>query len=219
MKAFLSYQTQDKQIAAEVRAFLDSIPIPSFMAHEDIDVSHEWQEVILKEIVAADIFVAILSNNYLSSYFCLQESGIAVLRKMAMTIIPLSIDGSVSPGFMGHIQSRRIQPGNISEEVLFAGVANYNAAFAIDCLVNRLGSSRNYRSAEENFQLLLPYLLRATGEQIVNILAAAADNSQISNAALCAREYLPPLFASHGHLLSTEVRTELGSTLRRYAAP
>lgn len=120
---------------------------------------------------------------------------------------------------MAHIQSKRIDPNNVSHIVLFAGIVKYNCKFAIDCMVNRLGLSRNYRSAEANFQLLLPYLCHATNEQIVDILEAAASNDQIANAGLCAQEYLPPLFVTHGHLLAEEDRRELKMTLSRYVKP
>jgi TIR domain len=176
MQAFLSYQTQDRHIAAKVREFLDSIAIPALMAHEDINVSHEWQKVILAEISKADIFIPILSENYLKSPYCMQESGIAIFRMAGITVIPLSTDGSVSPGFMTHIQSKRIDPNNVSHSALFAGIAQYNCNFAIDRMINRLALSRNYASAEANFKLLFPYLGGATDEQIVEILEAAASN-------------------------------------------
>jgi hypothetical protein len=219
MQAFLSYQTQDRHIAAKVREFLDSIAIPAFMAHEDINVSHEWQKVILAEISKADIFIAILSENYLKSPYCMQESGIAIFRMAGITVIPLSTDGSVSPGLMTHIQSKRIDPNNVSHSTLFAGIAQYNCNFAIDRMINRLALSRNYASAEANFKLLFPYLGGATDEQIVEILEAAASNNQIADAGLCAREYLPPMFTTHGHLLAKEDRGKLQSTVRRWAKP
>ena len=181
---------------SKVREFLDSIAIPAFMAHGGINVSHEWQKVILAEISKADIFIAILSENYLKSPYCMQESGIAIFRMAGITVIPLSTDGSVSPGFMTHIQSKRIDPNNVSHTVLFAGIAQCNCSFAIDRMINRLALSRNYASAEANFKLLFPYLGGATDEQIVEILEAAASNNQIADAGLCAREYLPPLFTT-----------------------
>jgi len=217
MLAFLSYQTDDRLVAAEVREFLDDIAVPAFMAHDDINVSQEWQEVILSQMMQADIFIALLSARYRASPYCLQESGIAISRGAAMTIIPLSIDGTTPPGFIAHLQSRKIEPGNISHAILFAGIAKYDVKFAIDCMVNRLGGSGSYRGAEANFQLLLPHLCQATDEQIKDILQAACYNGQIAHAALCAREYLPPLLASHGHLLDEANRAHLEGVFAQYA--
>ena len=161
MRAFLSNQTDDRHVAAEVRTFLDDIAVPAFMAHDDINVSHEWQDVILSELAQADIFFAILSAHYITSQYCLQESGIAVFRN-AMTIIPLSIDGTTPPGFMAHIQSRLVTPGNISRAVLFAGIAKYDRAFAINCMINKLGTSGSWDAASGNLANLKPYLTDAS---------------------------------------------------------
>src|SRR5947209_19740129 len=90
MRAFMSYQTADKEIAARVAAILEEFECTAFMAHEHIEVSGEWRVEILKEIEAADLFVPILSANYYNSIWCKQESGIAAFRKMP--IIPLSIE-------------------------------------------------------------------------------------------------------------------------------
>jgi hypothetical protein len=78
------------------------------MAHQHIEVSEEWRLEILKQLAAADLFIAILSANYYASIWCKQESGIAAFR--GMTVIPLSIDDSIPQGFIAHIQSTRIDP-------------------------------------------------------------------------------------------------------------
>jgi hypothetical protein len=38
VRAFLSYQTKDKVVAGNVRAFLEKMGIQSFLAHEDRDL-------------------------------------------------------------------------------------------------------------------------------------------------------------------------------------
>jgi hypothetical protein len=47
--AFISYQTEDKQIAGRIKSLLETIGVKSFLAHEDIDVSEEWRIKILEE--------------------------------------------------------------------------------------------------------------------------------------------------------------------------
>src|SRR5665213_3136953 len=110
MNAFLSYQTTDKAIAGEIGAFLRELGIASFLAHEDIEVSHQWQVRIFEELARAELFVAVLSTHYLTSPYCLQESGVAIARGAGVTIAPLSIDGTIPPRFMGHIQASRLDP-------------------------------------------------------------------------------------------------------------
>lgn len=214
MRAFMSYQTSDKEIAARVAAILREFECTAFMAHEDIEVSGEWRLEILKEIEAADLFVPILSARYYDLIWCKQEFGIAAFRRM--TIIPLSTDGAIPQGFIAHIQSTRIDPASPKFTDLLPGVAKHNVAFVIDKLIAKVSESRSFRGAEANFELILPYVGKATKEQIVQLLTASADNQQVCHASLCATKYLPPLVASHGNLMQKAKLTELQSVLAQY---
>lgn len=166
MKAFLSYQTNDKVVAGRLKTILEKLSIPSFLAHEDINVSEEWRLEILKEIGKAELFVAVLSVNYYKSEFCVQESGIAVFRKN-MTIIPLSIDGSIPRGFLGHIQSIKIDPEAPQQNVSYPAIAKRDASSLIDMLIEIIAKSVSYRDAESNFKDIWPFLPKATDDQIV----------------------------------------------------
>jgi len=216
MYAFLSYQTADKNVARDIQKVLDDVGISAFLAHEDIQVSHEWRETILKEIRKADIFVPILSKIYYTSPWCVQESGMAAFRK-GMCILPLSLDGSIPQGFIAHIQSTRIDGDNIQLASLCPGLAKKDIGFVINMLSNIIGQSGSFRVAEYNFESILPYLNKATPKQIVNLLNIAAKNGQVLHASLCASKYLPPLVKSHGHLLDQETRTYIDRVLNQYA--
>jgi TIR domain len=218
MRAFLSYQTEDRLIAAEIARALGGFNVSCFMAHEHIEVSQEWQNVILKELEKADIFVAVLSRRYLLSPYCIQESGIAVYR-LNMTIIPVSIDETVSPGFMRHIQSKRVTPGNVDKDLLLSGIAKHDFEFAIEQLIVRLRQSGSFRSAERNFERLSPYLGEASRKHHVAILRAALENQQIAHADLCVREYLPPILRKYGDSLKDEERQRLEEIFASYAEP
>jgi hypothetical protein len=214
MYAFLSYQSADKEVAAKIKAILSRLGVESFLAHEDINVSEEWRLAILAELAKVDLFIPILSAHYYDSIWCKQESGIAAFREI--TIVPLSLDGSIPQGFMAHIQSTRIDPAAPDLTALIAGVAKCDVAFAIDAIINIIAGSSNYRRAEANFELILPYLPRAADAEIAKLLRVSAENSQVSDAGLCARLYLLPLFKSHGHLLDEKTRTQLIEVFARY---
>ena len=207
MLAFMSYQTADREIAAGVAAVFQGLGVQCFMAHEHIEVSVQWRDEILRQIGLADLFVPILSQRYYASIWCKQESGIAAFRRM--TIIPLSLDGSIPQGAINHIQSTLLQGGQATLQQLVPGLAAHDVTFAINALINIVGGSRSFRSAEYNFQMILPYLQRATDAQIVRLLSVSQANGQVCHASLCAREYLPPLMRSHGHLLPAQVRENL----------
>lgn len=214
MRAFMSYQTADKEIAARVAAILEEFECTAFLAHEDIEVSGEWRIEILKEIEVADLFVPILSANYYNSIWCKQESGIAAFRKM--TIIPLSTDGSIPQGFIAHIQSTKIDPAAPKYADLLPGVAKHNVSFVIDKLVARISKSGSFRGAEADFQIILPYIGKASRKQIVELLNVSTDNGQVCHASLCATKYLPPLVKSHGKFMEKDKLKKLEGVLVQY---
>jgi len=215
MRAFLSYQTGDKIVAGRVGKLFESLGITVFMAHEDIGVSEEWRLQILKELSSADLFVPILSERYFPSVWCTQESGIAAFR--GMTMMPLSIDGTIPLGFIGHIQSTKINGDSPSHINILPGLAKCDVSFLIDCLVKLIGrGGGGYRVKESDFALILPYLSRATKEQIVELLTVSTHNDQVCNAGACAQHYLPPLVKSHGRYMKLKDLKELKETLGRY---
>jgi hypothetical protein len=215
MYAFVSYQTDDKVVAGKVKAVLEGLGIPAFLAHEDIGVSEEWRIKLLQELAKADLFVALLSKSYFQSIWCTQESGIAAFKKK-MLIVPFSLDGTVPQGFMGHIQSTKIDPANPLPTDILPGIAKRNLAFVIDMLTTEISKSGSFRGAEWDFQQILPYLPKATNDQIVRLLTVSADNGQVCHAQLCASRYLPPLLASHGDLLDAATREKLTKCVEAY---
>lgn len=214
--AFLSYQTSDKAAAGQVKKVLASIGIAAFLAHEDIAVSEEWRLKILEQIGKAKIFIALLSKSYFQSVWCVQESGIAVYRG-DMTVVPISLDGTIPKGFMSSFQSVKVDPNAISLRDLIPGFLKHDHALGIRVLTDLIGNSGGYRTAEANFQLFLPHVSSMTDEQIKNLLEKAAENEQVHDASLCAGQYLPPLIKSHGHLLKRNTRSFLKKVCARYA--
>lgn len=214
MRAFLSYNTVDKAIAGNIKAIVDRLGVKSFLAHEDIEVSAEWRLAIIQELMAANVFIAVLSENYYNSIWCKQELGMAAYRGIA--IIPLSIDGSIPQGFIAHIQSTKIDRQAPSLADLLPGLAKHDVKFVVDRLIQLIGKSGGFRSAEANFALILPYLNRASKEQIVELLNVSTNNKQICHASLCASKYLPSLFQSYGKFMTDDLHNELAGVLKQY---
>jgi len=212
MSVFLSYQTEDRHIAAEISKFFRDVEIEPFMAHEHIELSQAWQDTILLKLEEAEIFVAVLTERYLKSEYCIQESGIAVFCEEELAIMPLSIDGTLPPGFMKHIQARRFEPGRDNDAVLFGGLASFDVRYSVDLLVNRLGACNSFASAEKWFGILRPYIPQATPQQKVDVLEAAAGNGQFAASWGC-KDGLSQLYEKHGHRLDDNSRTYLEKML------
>ena len=115
IKVFISYSTEDKIIAAKIKEILVSFGIKCFMAHDDIEISEEWKLRIINELNEADIFIPLLSNNFKSSDWCSQESGIACYRNILF--IPLTLNKNIQPyGFMNFRQGGFISLNSIPLE-------------------------------------------------------------------------------------------------------
>lgn len=213
MRTFISYQTSEKHVARKIQIILKDVGIESFLAHEDIHVSEEWRIKILEEIGKADIFVSIWSEEYYKSFWCIQESGIASFRDH-MTIIPLSIDGSIPQGFSGNVQSTKIDADTISITDLLPGIVKANFDYGVKLILAIIENSGSYRNAESNFRLVLPYVNKMSHEQIKNLLEISLENDQILYASECLKEYLPPLYKSYGGLLTPEQQAKYAEALK-----
>ena len=216
MHTFISYQTEDKKVAGKVKSILEEIGISSFMAHEDIHVSEEWRLKILEEIGKASIFLSLWSKDYYKSWWCIQESGIASFRK-EMTIIPLSIDGSIPQGFASNVQATKIEPETIGVTDILPGLVKANSDFGINLILSIIKKSYSFRQAEENFLIILPFVEQLTLAQGKKLLEISVSNDQILHASLCASKYLPPLYKKYSHLLTEEENSELRRVLENYA--
>jgi TIR domain len=205
--AFISYSSEQKAEAAQIRAYLKGMSIESFMAHEDIAVSEEWRLELIDKIKSCDVFVAILSDRYIQSVWCMQESGMAVLREM--TIIPISLDGTPSPGFMSHMQSKRIDLKNIDMHLFLKPISRHNAIFVTDKLINKLENSNDYRSAEYNFYNLMQYSSIINDKQIQIIIECIKSNGQINFAHLCRKNYIPAFIKAFSDRISPELVADL----------
>ncbi|MDH3719386.1 MAG: toll/interleukin-1 receptor domain-containing protein [Planctomycetota bacterium] len=197
---FISYQTRDKLIAAEVQDMLAEHGVTSFLAHEDIEVSIPWQDKILEELGRAEIFICLLSRHYAQSPWCLQESGIACFRNMH--IIPLSLDGSIPEGFISSVQSKRIDPKfGIQLDDFIDGLKAYDPALAVVMLTTRLRDATTLPSVEKYLRLLMELLNDVNESYGQRVLDVCFENPHIFNQDGFAAIYLPQLLKRLKHTL------------------
>ena len=64
--------------------------------------------------------------------------------------------------------------------------------------------------------MVLPFLDKATDEQIGRALQISAENGQVLHARQVAQEFLPPLMESHGHLLDRGTRKKIKQIVAQY---
>ncbi len=90
LKVFMSYYHTDKRLAGKIRAELQDLGIDVFLAHEDINPSHEWRNEILKELLRCHAFLPVLTRRFHKSEWTDQETGLAIAKRKV--VIPLKVD-------------------------------------------------------------------------------------------------------------------------------
>jgi hypothetical protein len=195
--AFISYSHIDRKYGAQAKSVLAEVGIEAFLAHEDLDVSEEWRERILKELRRCDLFVPLLSANFLSSIWAPQEAGFIISRP-EVAIAPLSIDGTTPSGFLSHIQSRPIPAEGITRELLVEPLARRLPRSVLPGLIRIAGRAGSFRYAEATMRPLVEFFPIFTGEEAQALAQASVENGQIWLAVLCRSEYLPELIRVQG---------------------
>jgi len=190
MTAFISYSHSDREYGGQAKRVLGEFDIEGFLAHEDLEVSEEWQARILAELRRCDLFVPLLSANFLSSRWAPQEAGFIISRPEVL-ITPLSIDGTTPFGFLSHLQSRRIPNEGLTREFLIEPLATRLPRIALPALIRIAGAAKSFRDAESKVAPLVRFFPSFTSQEAQAFAEAVITNGQIWSAALCRNDYLP----------------------------
>jgi TIR domain-containing protein len=170
--AFVSYSVEKKIAGGAVKECLGRFGYECFLAHEDLHVSEEWKHRILEELGTADVFVALLSKEFMASKWCGQELGFIVSRP-AVLVVPLSLDGTMPYGFIEHLQGIRVDGVNLAavlEEVLY----RKRPRQMIPAQIERVRSAGSFRGAEAVVRPLMPHFAQFTDQEVDDFARAAA---------------------------------------------
>ncbi len=111
-KLFVSHLASFKITIGILKAELEKYGISSFVAHEDIEPTKQWQDEIEKGLFSMDAFCAVLMPGFKESNWTDQEIGVAVGRNVL--IIPLR-RGLDPYGFIGKYQGFQAIGKNIGQ--------------------------------------------------------------------------------------------------------
>ena len=197
---FISYSNNDREVGAQAKAVLGAVGIDGFLAHDDLEVSEEWKEKILEELRRCDLFVPLLSRNFVESEWAPQEAGYIVSRP-EVVIAPLSIDGTTPFGFLGSVQGGRIGENGVTQELLvepvLARLVRHVPRKILPGVIRRAGEAHCFRDAERQFRPLVPLFEQFSAEEANALAEASVKNGQIWAAQLCRDEYLPDFIQVH----------------------
>jgi len=102
-KAFISHAVKDEALVLPAAEYLRNyFAADLFLCVDSISPGVNWQDTILTALQSKTIFVLLLSKSTLASHFCSFEIGFAYALNKPMRIF--SLDGSLPPSFIQHIQ-------------------------------------------------------------------------------------------------------------------
>lgn len=138
-RVFISHVHTAKQSAANLKFSLQNYGLSAFVAHDDIYVSDEWREEIVKALMSMDAMVAILTKDFSASKWTDQEVGFAVCRDVL--VVPLN-KGVIPYGFIEKYQASNSNGrtvGAVAEEIFKTICANEKTRTKlIECLTKTI---------------------------------------------------------------------------------
>ncbi len=230
LRVFISYSNKDNEVARLIKREFDNYEIRAFLAHEDIEVGQEWRGIILENLKKSNIFVAILSENFINSEWTNQEVGFAICK--GDLIVTVSIDGTGLYGFLEMFQAlREFESRDLTNpfvcqdlvlEILKISATKEDLRDDLkDSLIRRLAKRNkygrphpdSYRDSENYFGLL--YSLKPfTKDQINEIVKRSIENNQIYGASGC-RDILKDLLEEYGTHIISENKSKLSGLITR----
>ena len=192
IRIFISHVAKDRALAAKIRDGLTEFEIASFVAHEDIEPTAEWQTEIKRALFSMGMFVALLAEGFSESKWTDQEVGIAIGRDVPIVPVSLGVDPY---GFIGKYQAiRGISKSwdQILDRIL--GVLFKRDGIreeAVDAFIKRVADADSFARAN-SLARYLPMIDQLSSDQEQSLVEAFNTNSQV----YCARQ-IYPVIADH----------------------
>lgn len=174
-RLFLSHKTEYKVETAAIKKALKVFGVSSFVAHEDIHPSEEWQEEIENALSSMDGFVALMSKDFHDSKWTDQEVGFAVARGVPRIAVML---GGMPYGFMGKFQGLRSTWESAAKDI--AGVLIKNDRM-FSTYLKQLRSCPNFDQGNV-LGGLLPSIVTLNSTQVDELVSAFNENYELRGA-------------------------------------
>ena len=181
IRAFVSHVATYKEEAAKLKESLEERGIAAFVAHEQIDVSQEWQGEIDFALRTMHLLIAVCTPGFNESAWANQEIGFAIGSQR----LPIAIRKGVDPiGLQGKYQAMSGYDktwDEIADEIL--GVLSARDDFQelkVDALIRAIrvsGSFNRSRTLLQSFQTAQGL----TPRQEQNLVVAINQNVQINS--------------------------------------
>ena len=111
LRIFISHLAVKRKFATELKSSFSKFLISSFVAHDDIEPTREWQDEIEGALASCDVLVALLHPEFHTSNWTDQEIGFALGRGVPTFAVQLGTDpyGFIGRFFWDKQYSERIE--------------------------------------------------------------------------------------------------------------
>jgi len=171
-RVFLSHITEVKKETSALKDKLRLYGISSFVAHEDIHPTEEWQNEIENALHTMDSFVALLTDGFHESLWTDQEVGFAFGRGVPIISVKLGRDPY---GFIGKFQALSCTWEKAPFEIAKILIKKEPM---VNAYINAVQECPKYDHSNKLSELL-PFIERLTDSQVEKLIKAFNKNSQI----------------------------------------
>ena len=197
LRAFISHKAEVKAFATGLQKCLLHNGIASFVAHEDVEPTDEWQVQIMRALFSMDVLIALLTEEFGNSNWTDQEVGTAIGRNVL--VIPVKI-GRDPYGFIGKYQAvpghkgtnqqiadriyTTIQRHDSIPEDLKASVRlarDFSTDAYISEFIDKVSRSGDFYSSND-LSKLLPRIETLSPQQEQALVSAFNTNGQVNGA-------------------------------------
>lgn len=173
-KVFLSHKSEVKKEVATLKEELKLYGISSFVAHEDIHPTKEWQIEIENALDSMDAFVALLTDDFHNSLWTDQELGFAFGR--GVPIVPVKL-GKDPYGFIGKFQALACSWVTAAPEIVKILAKQ---ELMVNALIAAVKNCENFDNGNTLAEIL-PAIEKLSPQQARDFIDAFNTNSQVSS--------------------------------------
>ena len=182
IRVFISHIARCKVWATEIQEALAQLGVASFVAHEDIEPTAEWQTEIERALFSMDMLLALLTEGFKESNWTDQEVGIAIGRGVPI----ISVSRGKDPyGFIGKYQAIRWggkSGKQVADEILGALLKTEGLAdLARNAFITAVATATSFVRAND-LARLLPKIDGLSPDQEEALVLAFNSNYEVYNA-------------------------------------
>jgi len=178
-RLFISHSSVYKAEVSNLKSRLEQYNISSFVAHEDIEPTREWQIEIENALRTMDALLVYLTPNFHESNWTDQEIGFAVCRDVMIIPVRMGIDPY---GFIGKTQGisgHKLDTGVLASKVYELILSNERYCKRINSsIIERFERTGSFQEAKDNW-VLLNQIKVMTSDEIDRVERAYKTNSQL----------------------------------------